>query len=213
MNMKKFDIIIDISESLAPNGQSHQLDETTRIRTKISKKGAKNKRFYVLLLLENSKESSITVAEIAKEAEVSRQFVYSLLDTFPEYKDKITRKKNNDRKKTTTIQKVLSYIDSEFENGNLRDVDEISTATKTTKNYVFTILANNSDYRDKVKLQKRTPRKTSNEEIIDFINNADTVLTVRQVADNFEEKSNVIYGVITRNKDKLVKENIALDLM
>lgn len=168
-------------------------------------KDSTNKRQDIILALESSSKNSISVPNIAKEFDVSRQYVYDILKEFPIFKDKIKRKKRTI--KTTTISaRILQFVDN-F-NGN-PTVKEIADGVGTTSNYVFTVLNKNKEYKEKVLIEKRESRKTSNQEIIDFINSQENPITISDVASHFNEKYNVIHGVISRNSS-LIRDGMIL---
>lgn len=168
-------------------------------------KDSTNKRQDIILTLENASKNSISVPTVAKEFDVSRQYVYDILKEFPSFKDKIKRK-NRTTKTTTISAKVLQFIDN-F-NGK-PTVKEIADGVGTTSNYVFTVLNKNKEYKEKIIIEKRESRKTSNQEIIDFVNNQENPITITDVANHFNEKYNVIHGVISRNIS-LIREGMIL---
>lgn len=168
-------------------------------------KDSTNKRQDIILTLENASKNSISVPTVAKEFDVSRQYVYDILKEFPSFKDKIKRK-NRTTKTTTISAKVLQFIDN-F-NGK-PTVKEIADGVGTTSNYVFTVLNKNKEYKEKIIIEKRESRKTSNQEIIDFVNNQENPITIADVANHFNEKYNVIHGVISRNIS-LIREGMIL---
>lgn len=168
-------------------------------------KDSKNKRQDIIITLENAPKNSIAVPTIAKEFDVSRQYVYDILKEFPSFKDKIKRK-NRITKATTISASVLHFIDN-F-NGK-PTVKEIADGVGTTSNYVFTVLNKNKEYKEKIIIEKRESRKTSNQEIIDFVNSQENPITISDVANHFNEKYNVIHGVISRN-NSFIRDDMIL---
>lgn len=168
------------------------------------KKDSKNKRQDILIKLEQASKYSISVPEIAEEFEVSRQYVYDILKEFPTYKDKLKRK-DRVTKSTTISSQVLKFIDEYQGNPTVR---EIADAVGTTSNYVFTVLNKNKEYKSRIVIEKREPRKTTNDEVITYINEQTTPVTISEVAKHFDEKYNVIHGVISRNIEKIITDNI-----
>lgn len=168
------------------------------------KKDSKNKRQDILIKLEQASKYSISVPSLADEFEVSRQYIYDILKEFPTYKDKLKRK-DRVTKSTTISSRVLSFIDNFQGKPTVREVAE---GVGTTSNYVFTVLNKHKEYKSKIIIEKRKPRETTNEEVIEFINSQKSPITIVNVAKHFDEKYNVIHGVISRNTDKILSENI-----
>ena len=168
------------------------------------KKDSKNRRQDILIKLEQASKYSISVPSLADEFGVSRQYIYDILKEFPTYKDKLKRK-DRVTKSTTISSRVLSFIDN-F-NGK-PTVREIAEGVGTTSNYVFTVLNKHKEYKSKIIIEKREPRETTNEEVIAFINEQKSPITIANIAKHFNEKYNVIHGVISRNTDKILSKNI-----
>lgn len=198
----------DISLSIGELFEGKEVPlEGNETSVKINWKKGGNKRVDIVMFLEYADENSINIPALSEEFGVSRQYIYDILKEHPRLKEKTVRKPR-EIKKTTISARILQYIKDSSESEKLPSVKEVAKAVGTTPNYVFTVLNKNIEYKSMVDIEKREPRDASNEEIIAFINDSDKSLTITEIAEHFNEKYNVIHGVVSRNMELINEQNL-----